>query len=308
MAINGERDDNSPHPFSRRDSVDAFKTVLAQNNPGAQINSVIPKYAVEHVYPFISGSHTLQSIDEQFDFFKSHLGHAVYSSRSHPQWAESVYPSEVIVAVENHFLDTEIFPCVYPERSRITSKPDDAIKLSDLTRFPRLISDYLKIDEAAYQRIISETDIINITVATAIATKQSPEALAANLERQSRADDEKYKPERDAKYERIKSGMDQIARKNVGPLMEGVHSAAAYRARQRLFADELGKATKSFNASAFGLDTVGSDFQDQWEDYVAKQVRELYFTQLLDRVFGRVQNVNTQPQSLVQRFLHFLGQ
>lgn len=107
----------SEAPVTGWDAIRGFKELLSRTKGGAPIATALPDFARDRIVPLLSDVTSYEQFTKSTDFLKTHMGHVVSSSPNHPQWAAYSYPKDVIEHTEDIFLDTKLYPRVFPEGS-----------------------------------------------------------------------------------------------------------------------------------------------------------------------------------------------
>lgn len=264
-------------------AIQDFKELLSRTGSGTPIAHALPKFARDRIAPLLSGITSYKQFAASTDFSKGHMRHAVYGSQNHAEWAAEYYSREVIEHVEDVFLDTQLYPRLFPEGlGQGESRRTKRVKVPGASEFPHLIAECNKISEARFRRIMGGTSEAFRVSNSGLGAERTREILESSAQHCNDESD-RENAQRDRK---IYSGMDRIAQDFTDSLRD-VRSSAEYRARMRALNDRLGEATEAYNNSVFrtAYDEVRNDFGMSWKLYVADKVRELYFTSLFEKAF-----------------------
>lgn len=280
-------------PIHDWDAIRDFEGLLTRTSSREAIAHALPEFARDRIAPLLSGVTSYEQFAKSTDFFQAHMRHTLHGSRNHPKWADD-YPQQVIEYVEDVFLDTQLYPRVFPEGAG-QGEPHrtNRVKVKGASDFPRLIAERCKISDAGYRRIMggtSEAFKVGNSGLGAEETRDKLEHLAQRYNDES----DKENAERNRK---IHSGMDRIAQDFVVSLQD-VRSSAGYRERMRALRKILGEATGAYNDSVSRSphDMVRSAFEASWKGYNADKVREIYFMSLFEKAFPAQGETQTQQR------------
>jgi len=256
-------------------AIQDFKGLLDSGTP---IAHALPAFARDCIVPLLKGVTTYEQFADSTDAFRTQMSHAVRNSQNHPRLAADSYPGRVIERVEDIFLDTQLYPRISPDgEGEFQEAP------IDVSGFPQLIAERMRITPAGRNRILKGTPLMGNS---GVDTKTFIDELEGSARRYNDESDRENAQRNGIIY----SGMDRIAQDFMDSL-QGIRSSRGYRTQMSLLHDSLHETTVAYNDSLrhtnqfSSRDGVRPDESSHWEEYVAGKVREGYFTLLFKKAF-----------------------